>query len=319
MNWKFKALLQRSCARLPLGRELVYYGLQRSVGTLRKTPDPFWYLAICRDLVASVQAAGVSVQGARVMEVGTGWGVQTPICFFLCGVDSVVTFDQHCYLKGPIVMDSIKILTGDKERAVSLVGSIAGRENLLERLQLLADCETYHDVLQAARITYRAPADASSTGLPDHSIDLQISNNVLEHIPHTALTQILQEANRVLTPSGVTVHRLGPSDHFSEDPSILPINFLRYTQEEWDRLADNQFAYHNRLRASDYKEIYTAAGHQIVDWKPTVHPESVNALKAGFPIAPQFQGKSPEDLSTVLLQIVSRPKNGLAAVSDVSM
>jgi SAM-dependent methyltransferase len=251
------------------------------------------------------------------MEVGTGWGVQTPICFFLCGVDSVVTFDQHRYLKASIVMDSVKMLVGDTDRVVNLLASITDPKQLRERLQLLASCETCDEVLRAARITYRAPADASHTDLPDHSIDLQISNNVLEHIPHEALTQILREANRVLTPSGVTVHRLGPSDHFSEDPSILPINFLRYTQEEWDRLADNQFAYHNRLRASDYQEIYTAAGHQIVEWKPTVHTESVNALKTGFPVAPQFQGKSPEDLSTVLLQIVSRPSNGVAAVTEV--
>ena len=309
MNWKKKALLQRMCARLPVGRETIYYGLQRCGGSLREVPDPWWYLEICVALVTSVQGAGwPSVKGKRVMEVGTGRDVQNPIALFLCGAASIVTYDLHRYLRPSFVTLSIRRLASDRERVARILAPVVDRKTALERIDKLARCQTLEQILSTASIDYRAPADASVSNLPDGSIDMHVSNNVLEHIPPAMLKKILVEAKRVLKPSGLTVHRLGPSDHYSDDPSILPINFLRYSNAEWDRLADNQFAYHNRLRASDYREIYAAAGHQIVDWIPTVHPESVEALKAGFPVNERFQGKNFEDLSTVLLQVVSRPE-----------
>lgn len=270
-------------------------------------PDPWWYLERCRELVSAIQAAGVSVENARIMEVGTGWVAQTPINFFLCGANSIVTFDLHRYLIPRFVVDSVKVLASDKNRVVRMLGDFVGSGKVGERLDLISRCASCDEILRTARISYRAPADAAHTDLPDHSINIHISNNVFEHVPPAALKQILLEANRVLMPTGVAIHRFGPSDHFAEDQSILPINFLQYRQEEWDRLADNQFAYHNRLRGSDYKNLYDAAGHQIVEWEPTIHPPSLTALKNGFPLAPEFQGKSWEDLSTVLLRVVSRP------------
>jgi len=314
MNWKRKALIQRVCARLPFAREPIYYGLQRHFGSLRGVPDPFWYLQICRELIVTLHEAGITVDGARVMEVGTGHGIQTPIGFFLCGAASVVTFDLHRYLKAEIVRESVKVLVGDEDRVLGTLGSTVDAARIRERLASLARCRTIDDILRIARIEYRAPGDASKTGLPDRSIDIQVSNNVFEHIPHGALNGILVEAKRILAPSGVALHRICPSDHYSEDHSILPINFLKYRQEEWDRLADNQFAYHNRLRASDYRNLYEASGHRIIGWKPTLHPESLRALEAGFPVAPQFHGKSIEDLGTIHLTALSSPSTAPGSV-----
>jgi hypothetical protein len=307
MNWKRKALIQRICARLPFAREPIYYGLQRRFGSLRELPDPWWYLQICKELVAALQDAAISVDGARIMEVGTGHGIQTPINLFLCGAASVVTFDLHRYLKADIVKKSVRVLVGDEQRVLSILGSAVDSTKVRERLALLAKCATLEDILRTACIDYRAPGDAAKTGLPDRSIDIQVSNNVFEHIPYAVLNGILLEANRILAPSGVALHRICPSDHYSEDHSILPINFLRYPQEEWDRLADNQFAYHNRLRASDYRNLCMVSGHRIIEWKPTLHSESLCALESGFPVAPQFHGKSIEDLGTIHLLVLSCP------------
>jgi hypothetical protein len=307
MNWQRKALIQRVCARLPFGSEQIYYRIQRSFGSLRQAPHPRLYLDVCLKLATSLQKAGIAVEGARVMEVGTGHGIQNPIGFFLCGAASVVSFDLHRYLRAELVKETLAILVKDKDRVVRSLGSVADAATVEKRLALLAQCETIDDILRTTNIDYRAPADATNTGLPDHSIDIQFSDNVFEHIPYGVLKEILLEGNRILTPNGVALHGIDPSDHFAEDKSILPINFLRYEQEEWDRLADNQFAYHNRLRASDFKKLYAASGHHIVEWSPISHPESLRALEAGFPLAAQFQNKSAEDLSTIHLQVVSCP------------
>src|SRR5712692_10128118 len=113
MNWRWKARIQRAFARLPFLQEPAYYFVQRTFGSRRRTLDPFFMLQGCAELDAYLHAAGRSVEGARVMEVGTGRGIDMPIGFFLCGAASVGTFDLHHYLKAGIVMASVRALCGD--------------------------------------------------------------------------------------------------------------------------------------------------------------------------------------------------------------
>jgi methyltransferase family protein len=309
MNWKWKARIQRACASLPFLQEPVYYFLQSSFGRLRESHDPFPMLEACSELVTMLEDSGRPVSGARVMEVGTGRGLDMPLGFFLCGAESVITFDLHRYLKPSIVMASIGAICANQERAVKILAPVCDSRRLRERLESLCSAPNCNEVIRRANIQYRAPADAARTGLPDHSIDIQISYTVLEHIPPNVLRDILLEANRLLESSGFALHHIDPSDHFShEDPSILPINFLQYSDAQWERLAGNQFAYHNRMRANEFAELYAECGHQMRLWKPHVHQASLNAVTNGFPLDSRFRKYSPEILSTVVLQVLSRPR-----------
>ena len=316
MNWKKKAMVQRVCARLPFAKEPMYYYLQRFFGNLRELPDPWWYLDWTSRFAESLHQAGHHIAGARVMEVGSGHGLQIPLGFFLCGAESIATYDLHRYLKDWIVSGTVQKLLADRQRVFRVLGEVADAKDVGRRLQLLSECHGVTELFRTAKIHYLAPADASKTTSPDQSIDIHISNNVLEHISPVALKAILLEAARVLKSTGVALHLVCPSDHFSDDRSILPINFLQFPDEEWDRLADNPFAYHNRLRASDYQKLFEESGHEILNWKPSIDPDSLTAIQAGFPIAPRFHGKSVEDLCTILIQALSRPNTQVQAAAD---
>jgi hypothetical protein len=111
MNWKLKSRIQRACASLPLFQERAYYVLQRTFGSLRHMQDPFPMLQACAELSGILENAGRPVEGARVMEVGTGRGLNMPLGFFLCGAESVTTFDLHRYLRPSLVMASVHVLS----------------------------------------------------------------------------------------------------------------------------------------------------------------------------------------------------------------
>lgn len=308
MNWRQKARIQRGFARLPFLQEPAYYLAQRAFGPRRRTLDPFFMIQACAELVAFLQGAARPVQGACVMEVGTGRGLDMPIAFFLCGAASIYTFDLHRYLRPAIVMDSVRTLCGDKDRVLQTLRPVTGEKDLHQRLESLCAVRNCDELLRLANIVYRAPADASNTGLPERSIDIQMSYTVFEHIPGDILRAILVEATRILAPGGLALHHIDPSDHFAHaDPSILPINFLQYSEDEWTRLAGNQWAYHNRLRSTDFAAIYEQSKHEILQWNPHVDPVSREALANGFPLHPQFRKYPPDVLSTVVLQVLSRP------------
>src|ERR1700687_45693 len=167
MNWRWKAGIQRTFARLPFFQEPAYYLAQRTFGRRLGPLDPFFMLQGCAELVAYLQAAGRPVEGARVMEVGTGRGIDMPLGFFLCGAAAVITFDLHRYLRSGIVMESVRAMCGNTDRVLKTLSPVCRRNGLHERLESLCAATSCEEVMRRANIEYRAPADAAYTGLAD--------------------------------------------------------------------------------------------------------------------------------------------------------
>lgn len=308
MNWRLKAAVQRLCAALPGCQENVYYGLQRSFGNVLYKPDPLEMLSECATLIALLQDSGVSTERARILEVGTGRRLDMPIGFYLAGAASTKTFDLHRYLKPALVMRTLEAIRAHREQVRQYFAPYIDAAALARRLDALCAVDTFPALLCLTGIEYRAPGDAANTGLTSGSIDVHVSYTVFEHIPSDVLVAILTEANRVLAPNGVALHHIDPSDHFShEDATISAINFRQFSEQEWARHAGNQFAYHNRLRASDFAKIYAAAGQEIMKWLPTVDLRSRDALRNGFSVDSAFAGIPADVLCTRVLQVVSRP------------
>jgi SAM-dependent methyltransferase len=308
MNWKTKSLVQRACAAIPVFHEPVYYGIQRAFGRLRRKSDPTWLLKEAVRLAGCLSDAGMPVPGARVMEVGTGRGLDMPLGLFLCGAESIKTYDLHRYLKPHRVLDSVAAIRADRDKFAALFQPVTGRAALDVRLDALCSARGFDAILKAARIEYMAPADAANTGLPPRSIDIQISYTVFEHIPGDIIVAILKEANRILTPNGVALHHIDPSDHFAhDDPSISFVNFLRFSAQEWEKYGANQFAYHNRLRSVDYEDLYRQAGHRVEQWRVQQDPRSLKELANGFPLHPDYRGLSPEVLCGTVVHALTRP------------
>jgi hypothetical protein len=264
MDWKTKSIVQRVCAAIPVFHEPIYYGIQRAFGRLRAKADPMWLLSEGARLAMSLKDAGMPVPGARVMEVGTGRGLDMPLGLYLCGAASIRTYDLHRYLKPHRVLDSVESIRRNRAKVRDLFVPVLEAEKLDARLQALCDATSFEEILRICGIEYMAPADAADTKLAPGTIDIQISYTVFEHIPGDVIVAILKEASRILSPRGVALHHIDPSDHFAhDDASISFINFLQFSEPEWQKFGANQFAYHNRLRVSEYQKIYEAAGHSV--------------------------------------------------------
>ena len=128
-------------------------------------------------------------------------------------------------------------------------------------------------------------------------------------MPPDALAGILREAARVLKPDGLCVHLIDLSDHFQHsDPSISQLNFLRYSEAEWESLAGNRFMYMNRLRASDYLSIFAEAGLELLDLGRVVDDEGLRLIESGgLPLDARFAGRPSEDLATTEILVLARP------------
>jgi hypothetical protein len=93
-------------------------------------------------------------------------------------------------------------------------------------------------------------------------------------------------------------------DHFKGfDPAISSFNFLTYSDEEW-RPFQSRFQYVNRLRHSEYLQLFKEAGFQIVSDQPDRRSPEPAIMER---LAPQFRKFSERDLFTLGSLIVARP------------
>ncbi|MGA8028017.1 MAG: hypothetical protein WB992_12815 [Bryobacteraceae bacterium] len=312
MNWKTKANIQRLCAALPIAGEALYYGIQRNFGSLRRGIGFKGHFATVKNCLVQLKRAGVDIRSwpsFRVFEIGTGRALGAPICFYLCGATELHTFDAHRYLRPELVASMLGEIKAQQEAVFEMLSDVAENRELDARLnRLSSSASTMEAFMKLADVKYYAPSDATRTNLAASTIDLHFSDNVFEHVPPPAIGGMLSEAGRVLSKHGVACHSINPGDHSGrEDPSISSINFLQYSDTEWDKIAGNRFAYHNRLRACEYRSIYAASGHEILSWEGTVDQRGKREIESGFPVNERFNRMSPEELAEIKIVVVSQP------------
>lgn len=301
VHWKVKAAIQRCAGALPDGLSYpVYYGLQRTFGGLRR-PNPTAHLAAALSIVERIQRHGRPVRAARFLEVGTGRHLTVPLALWLCGADHVTTIDLNPYLKPVLVFEHIDYMRAHPAETARLFAPVCDGRLFQERFRLLTAAPRDLAALTSMiGVTYLAPADASRLPLPAASIEYHISVTVLEHIPPAALERIFAEGRRLLVPDGLFVHYVDFSDHFSHaDPSLPAVHFLRFSDEDWQRLAGNRYAYHNRLRIDEFEGVMARAGTGRAAFEPTVDGRSEAALRAGLQLDARFAGK-PVDVNATI-------------------
>ena len=121
----------------------------------------------------------------------------------------------------------------------------------------------------------------------------------------------IRKAGEIIKNGGLFIHGIDYSDHFAQtDKSISAINFLKYSDDEWERYAGNRYMYMNRLRHDDFINLFTSVNHSIVETQPNIDQRLKGLLRSGGVLLNErFSSKSEEVLATTGAWIISR-KNG---------
>lgn len=300
MRWQQKARIQNAVSLLPSKASYAaYYWLQRHFGNLRRL-DPTGRLRAGVEIANRLERQGRSVNGGVFLEIGTGHVPITPLAFWLMGAERTITVDINPYVQLDLLREGLAHMAAHPEETRALFGSrlIPQRFDAAMDMARSADL-TLARFLDRAAIRYLAPADAGRTNLPSQSVDFEISYNVFEHVRPEDLKRIIAEGNRVVKRNGLFVHRIDYSDHFSHsDASISAVNFLRFSDGDWNRWAGNRYMYLNRLRHDDYLRMMRQSGRRIVDMQCTEDPRALALIASGeLKVHERFQALSPQRLA----------------------
>jgi SAM-dependent methyltransferase len=300
MKWKQKALLQNLVARLPLSLSYsLHYYLQRKAGSIG-TVDLTRRLRTGLDLAECIVSQGRSVESGVFLELGTGLQVALPLVLWLLGASEITTVDLHRYLRPELVGDDVRRMRQEFEEIKVLLGKTPGTHFSTDRLTaLLGAGDELERLLEIAHINYQAPVDAINPQIGSHTIDYHVSYSVFQHIPPESLKVVVSQARRVLKPGGLFVHWIDLSDHYSHmDSSISAVNFLRFSEREWMKLAGNMYMYQNRLRIDDYVHLINDEGGKVLKLIDHVNERSLELLQKGFPLDARFANKDARTNAT---------------------
>lgn len=298
--WIAKALTQKALAWVPGGYAVNHYvsralGRYRPEFTANRVP-------IVMDFIRRVdQTAGIADR--EVLEIGSGWNCINALILSLLGARRVIATDHVPHARLQPIVSTLEAIS----KHAGLVAAIRKTDpsTVQAEIRRLQGAPNLEELFKAARIEYRAPFDAASTGLNDRSIDLVYSYAVLAHIPTPVLRRFASEAARILRHGGVVAHKIGLDDPYNRLNGGNYVNFLRYSEKSWSFLNHNGLQYNNRLRASQHLDMYRSLGAEIL-CADTVSPPADVARAKVMKLAPEFEGLKPEDLAAIELILVCR-------------
>lgn len=273
MNWRLKCLGSKIFETGPFGR--VAYRLGQRLVTGRYIPK---VTAATLGTYSIPVEAFKRIGGARVaLEFGAGRSLITPLLLSAAGAEKVYTFDLQRLAhieQVNAVIEQLAYLTDGAWRPVADFAELESRYG----------------------VVYRAPGDARATGLADGSVDLVYSTATMEHIPPEQIRAIMRECRRILQPEGRICFTIDYHDHYaSSDRTIGFMNFYQFSDEEWRRYSPEAH-FQNRLRHSDYVNLFRDEGWTIVEERSLTEWWSERDL-AKVTLHPAFERYSHEDLT----------------------
>ena len=303
--WILKAVALNLMSRLPL-HEQAHFHLQRLLGKHRLDAPEMFRRAL--ELFGLLRHAGVSVEGAAVLEIGTGWFPFVPVMAHLLGAAEVVTVDIHPWLKRRNLVRTIESLGG---RLVALAETTRCDPAIVrerhQSMRLLArKARSLSEMLDALHIRYLKKCDITRGGLENDSMDVVLSSNVLEHVPPATLSRMHREIARLLREKGYAVHRFNPGDHF-EGFTGSSIHFLRYGERSWRWLGGYGLSYHNRMRSCEHATCVRDSGLSLSLWADRVDEKATAQVREGrATLDPRFVGLPVESVCASYTWFVAR-------------
>jgi SAM-dependent methyltransferase len=262
-------------------------------------------------MYSKIQARAYSLHSKTLLEIGTGRRINVPLALWLMGAERVLTMDINPYLKEELIKEDISFIHQNQQAIREVFSSRILEDRLSALLNLTSQEWCLSDLLDLAKIVYLSPADARNIPLASGTVDYCVSYNVLEHIELDVLRNILIEVNRVTSENAIFVHCIDYSDHFSHsDASISSINFLKYSDERWNRIAGNRYMYANRLRHDDFIQLFRRANRKVIDVETKKDTSALGMMRAGkLVVSERFEEKPEDVLAITSAWIVSEKAN----------
>jgi len=225
----------------------------------------------------------------KIMEIGSGkYSIFTALLWLSQNVQSFTAIDKYCE---PFISPYWKKIYADQFEDYCI------RSNSI--LNLL-NTDNWGKIEKQMSIYV---GDYTELDLPTGYFDFVYSMAVFEHIENPALT--VKKMFDSMAPGSISYHNIDLRPH--EGDKLSPFTILKYSSDEWKRKKtnNNSWIYLNRLRSSDWINLFEETGFKILRIQTSNFQNTVTEKeKASF--NQEFWSYSIETLNHSILNITLR-------------
>lgn len=205
-------------------------------------------------------ATDTSLQGARVLDVGTGWTGNDLILLHLLGATAIDTVDRFAHLRVDALRASV---AGLRDQLPALEGEFR-LPDAARRLDAIP-LESVPGALAHLGVTAHVGRELEHLKLPAGTYDLFFSHSTLQCLPVTEFDRTLGAAARLVRAGGLAFNDIRFVDNnYQGGDAPSPFGFLAHSDRVWSMIQSRRFNYHNRLRHLEVLERFGAAGFELV-------------------------------------------------------
>ncbi len=229
-----------------------------------------WFLKTIREIYGDVQ-------NLTAVEAGTGWVPAVPFCCALAGM-KIQTVDVADLVE-PTIFDRFLDAADNRLPALAVAANV-DQQFMSGRLETARRAGSFEEAMSELGCSWQAPVDTSNLELRDNHVDLTLSNLVLQCIPKNVVPDVVRELHRITRPGGYSIHRMTMVDEYSaSDPDRSDFDFLGFSEATWNRWFCHRIKHLNRMRYSQFRDLLTSVGFNIVEVNREIDHDSIPHLQ----------------------------------------
>lgn len=283
MHWKTLLAKKAIVGRLPFADKL--RAIRRKIFGFPLDADVLEFTIRCYERIKlAIENLGNSIPNSVILEIGSGWFPVMPILFARDGAKKIIMSDLNVH------MDEITIF-----ETISNLKKRFPHDKFIQNLTAFSSLP----------ICYNAPFNVSSLG--DKSLDIIVSNTVLEHILRSELYNLFASLRPKIADNGSMVHLVDHSDHFEHnDKTISRINFLTRNEEKHAIINYLIKDGENRMRHHEYHHVFIDSGYKVINEETEIDIKTLEIVKT-LDLCYPYLMMQPNQLATVTSIYSCRP------------
>ena len=278
----------------------MYRFLGNTVGARKRSKSglPTSYRDRARWILRLFEKYDIAQEGARFLELGTGWVHWESTVLRLFYDARFTLFDvwdnrqfqafQAYVSEFCDVFDSeVEILPSRHDQAQGLLKTIVSVNSFSQLYDLLG-------------FEYVVEPTGTLQNLDDEAYDACFSYNVFEHIDREIVSDYTKDLYRLLKPGGYSFQAVDISDHLADyDQGVCRKNYLRYSDAVWRLCFENDVQYFNRIQRGEWLSLFGQAGFELLEEDSVFQPIHTRINK-------EYGNLDRKDIECTMLKIVHR-------------
>jgi SAM-dependent methyltransferase len=278
----------------------LYRFLGNTVGARKRAKAglPESYIDRARSLLGIFQKYNMAHEGAKLLELGTGWVHWESTAIRLFYNAKITLFDVWDNREFPAFKVYFSEFLNAFDNEIKIPPSM--REPARKLLETIISLNSFSQVYELLGFQYVVEPTGTLRNLEHNAYDACFSCNVFEHIDSAIVSDYIKELYHLLKPGGYSFITIDISDHLANyDPGVCRKNYLKYSDAVWKLCFENYVQYFNRIQRDEWLSMFNQAGFELLEEESVSQPIRARINK-------KYECLDRKDIECTTLSIVHR-------------